>query len=90
MNRRDAEGFARREMLNHGEALLRAEPAGPFVVALVRLEAGGYQNRAAQPAVVEQNRRTNVPLVATIATYGRSQYRTAARRFNSLVDEELV
>ncbi len=89
MNRRDAEDFARREMLNPGEALKRAEPAGPFVVALAEL-GGGYQIRVAQPAVIERGRPTKAPLIATVDTYGRSKYDVAARRFNSLVDEELV
>jgi len=90
MNRHDAEDFARREMLNPDETLKRAEPADPFVVALVELAAGGYQNRVAQPAVIEQNRTTKVPLIATVDTYGRSQYTEATRRFNSLVDKELA
>lgn len=89
MNHRDAEGFARREMMDPGEALHRCEPTGPFVVALVELEAGGYQNRAAQPGVVLRNRRSGVSEVAVIATYGPSRYSDAALRFNSLVDEEL-
>ena len=90
MNRRDAEDFARKEMLEEGETLERAEPAGPFVVALVELTAGGYENRAAQPAVVYRNRASKLPAVARIATYGPSQYNEAAKRFNSLVDNELA
>ena len=87
---RTAKGFARREMLNPGEALKRAKPAGPFVVALAELGGGGYQIRVAQPAVIERGRPTKAPLIATVDTYGRSKYDVAARRFNSLVDEELV
>jgi hypothetical protein len=90
MNRREAEDFARREMLDEGEILRRAEPSGPFVVALVELGAGGFDNRAAQPAVVYANRSSRLPAVARIATYGPSQYREAARRFNHLVDTELA
>lgn len=89
MNRHEAEEFARREMLEQSEVLRRAEPTGPFVVALVELSAGGFENRVAQPSVIRQNRRTNMPLVNTVETYGPSRYRAAARRFNSLVDEEL-
>lgn len=90
MNRSYAEDFAQREMLDPAETLQRAEAAGPFVVALVELQAGGYQIRVAQPAVIEQGRQTKAPLIATVDTYGRSKYAVAARRFNSLVDEELV
>lgn len=90
MKGRDAKDFALREMLNPGETLVRAEPADPFVVALVELEAGGYQNRVAQPAVIEQNRKTKVALIVTVETYGRTRYTAAARRFNSLVDKELT
>jgi hypothetical protein len=60
------------------------------VVALVELEAGGYENRAAQPSVVYRNRPSRLPAVARIATYGRSHYEEAAGRFNKLVDEELA
>ncbi|MEW6638385.1 MAG: hypothetical protein AB1425_16400, partial [Actinomycetota bacterium] len=90
VNRREAEVFARKEMLEEGEKLLRAEPAGPFVVALVELAKGGYGNRAAQPAVVLRNRASRLPAVARIETYGPSRYRDAARRFNNLVDRELI
>lgn len=90
MNQREAEKFAREEMLEEGEALRRAEPVGPFVVALVELPGGGFENRAAQPAVIYQNRNSRLPAVARIATYGRSHYEAAARRFNALVDEELA
>jgi hypothetical protein len=90
VNRRDAEDFARKEMLEEGETLERAEPTGPFVVALVELIAGGYENRGAQPAVVYRNRSSRLPAVARIATYGPSQYNEATRRFNSLVDNELA
>ncbi len=90
MNSNDAWDFARKEMLEEGETLRRAEPAGPFVVALVELEGGGFENRAAQPSVVYRNRNSRLPAVARIATYGRSQYEVAARRFNRLVDEELA
>ena len=87
---RGAEIFAREEMLNPEETLRRAEEVAPFVVALVELPEGGYENRVAQPAVIRRNRRTNLPLVNTVETYGPSRYRAAARRFNSLVDEELA
>ena len=87
---RTAEGFARGEMLNPGEALKRAEPAGPFVVALVELPEGGYQNRAAQPAVILRGRRSAVPPVTVVSTHGPAAYAEAASRFNSLVDEELA
>lgn len=90
MNRRGAVAFARRQMLEEGETVIRAEPAGPFVVALVELSAGGYDNRAAQPAAVYGNRRSTLPPVARIETYGPSRYRDAALRFNSLVDTELT
>lgn len=90
MNNRDTNNFARREMLSPVETLERAEPVGPFVVALVGLEAGGFQNRVAQPAVIQRGRPTKVPLLATVATYGPSRYKEAARRFNSLVDHELA
>jgi hypothetical protein len=90
MNRRHAAAFARRQMLEEGETLLRVEPAGPFVVALVELAAGGYDNRAAQPAVVYGNRKSKLPPVARIETYGPARYRDAALRFNSLVDRELM
>lgn len=90
MNRRDAKDFARKEMLEEGETLMRAEPVGPFVVALLELTAGGYQNRAAQPDVVLRNKGSKVPDVTAISTHGRSAYTEAARRFNSLVDEELA
>lgn len=82
--------FARQEMMAEGETLHRAESAGPFVVALVELEKGGYQNRAAQPAVVYGRRNSRVPEITTVDTYGPSHYGDAARRFNSLVDDELV
>lgn len=85
-----ARDFARTEMLEGGETLERAETVGPFVVALVELAGGGYENRVAQPTVIRRNRRTNLPLVNTVETYGPSRYRAAARRFNSLVDEELA
>lgn len=90
MNNRDVRDFARKEMLNPAETLNRAEPVGPFVVALAELEGGGYQNRVAQPAVIQQNCQSRVPLIATVDTYGPRQYTVAARRFNSLVDEELT
>lgn len=90
MNRRTAGTFARQEMLEEGEILERAEATGPFVVALVELAQGGYQNRAAQPGVVLGGRRSDVPEVTVIATYGPSRYREAALRFNSLVDRELT
>ena len=90
MNKHQAEDFARKEMTEEGESMIRAEPTGPFVVALVELEAGGYQNRAAQPAVIHANRKTNLPLVARIETYGPSKYKAAATRFNNLVDHELA
>lgn len=90
MNSKQAQEFARTEMLEKEETLIRAEAAGPFVVALVELAAGGYQNRAAQPAVINANRKTNLPLVAAIETYGPSNYRAAAKRFNNLVDHELA
>lgn len=90
MNGSDAWGFAEREMLNPGETLQRAEPVGPFVVALAELAAGGYQNRVAQPAVILGNRPSRVPAVAIVSTHGRSAYAEASRRFNSLVDEELA
>lgn len=90
----NAKDFARREMLNPGETLKRAEPVGPFVVALVELAAGGYQNRAAQPAVILRGRQggrpSRVPPVAIVSTHGRSAYPEAATRFNCLVDEELA
>lgn len=89
MNRSYAEDFARREMLNPGEVLKRAEPADPFVAALVEFEAGGFQIRVAQPAVIERGRPTNAPLIVTVDTYGRSKYDVAARRFNRLVDRDL-
>jgi hypothetical protein len=90
VHRRGAEDFARKQMLEQGEELLRAEPAGPFVVALVELAKGGYENRAAQPAVVLRNRASRLPGVARIETYGPSRYRAAALRFNNLVDRELT
>ena len=90
MNYNDARAFAQKEMLEKGEALKRAEPVGPFVVALVELPRGGYQTRAAQPAVILCGRRSNVPPVTVISTHGRSAYAEAAKRFNSLVDEELA
>ncbi len=82
--------FARKEMLEQDETLMRAEEVGPFVVALVELPKGGYQNRAAQPAVVLRGRRSAVPAVTIVSTHGRSAYAEASRRFNSLVDEELA
>lgn len=85
-----ARDFACAEMLEESETLKRVEAVGPFVVALVRLAGGGYENRVAQPAVIHQNRRTRLPLVNTVETYGPSRYRAAARRFNFLVDEELA
>lgn len=90
MDRSEIAAFAREEMLEEGETLRRAENAGPFVVALVELPAGGYANRVAQPAVILRGRRSGLPLVNTVETYGPSRYRVAARRFNSLVDEELA
>ncbi|MDP9474377.1 MAG: hypothetical protein M3R38_01535 [Actinomycetota bacterium] len=90
MNHRDAWDFARKEMLEEDEILRRAQTAGPFVVALVELAGGGYDNRAAQPAVVYRNRNSRLPAVARIATYGPANYREAALRFNKLVGEELV
>lgn len=90
MNQCQAAAFARQQILEEGETLLRAESAGPFVVALVELAAGGYDNRAAQPAVVYGNRESTLPPVARIETYGPSRYRDAALRFNSLVDRELT
>lgn len=94
MDGSDAWGFAEREMLNPGETLHRAEPVGPFVVALAELAAGGYQNRVAQPAVIlggrQAGRPSRVPPVAVVSTHGRSAYADASRRFNSLVDEELA
>lgn len=90
MNNDHARDFARAEMLEESETLKRAEAVGPFVVALVELAECGYENRVAQPAVIRQNRRTRLPLVNTVETYGPSRYRAAARRFNSLVDEELA
>lgn len=86
----DVRGFAGQEMLEDGETLMRAEAVGPFVVALVTLAAGGYENRVAQPAVIRRNRRSSLPLVNTVETYGPSRYKAATRRFNSLVDEELA
>lgn len=90
MNHNDAWDFACKEMIEEGETLRRVEPAGPFVVVLVELPGGGYDNRAAQPAVVYRNRNSRLPAVARIATYGPTSYRAAARRFNRLVEEELV
>ncbi|MDP9475169.1 MAG: hypothetical protein M3R38_05660 [Actinomycetota bacterium] len=90
MNDGDARNFARQEMLEEGETLERAEAVGPFVAALVELAGGGYENRVAQPAVIRRNRRTRLPLVNTVETYGPSRYRDAARRLNSLVDDELA
>ncbi len=90
MNSDQTWGFAGKEMLERGETLKRAEPAGPFVVALVELARGGYQNRAAQPDVILRGRRSAVPPVTVVSTHGRSAYTQAAGRFNSLVDEELV
>ncbi len=84
------EEFARSELLRESETLVRCEAPDPFVVALVELGGGGYQIRVAQPAVIERGRPTKAPLIATVDTYGRSKYDVAARRFNSLVDEELV
>jgi hypothetical protein len=82
--------FASQEMLEEGETLKRSETIGPFVVALVALPGGGYENRVAQPAVIGRGRRSRLPLVNTVETYGPSRYAAAARRFNSLVDEELA
>lgn len=90
MNERQAEDFAREQMLEEGEALLRAEPAGPFVVALVELAAGGYQNRVAQPAVILRGKPTKVAAITNVDTYGPTKYTVAAKRFNSLVDDELA
>lgn len=92
MNNKAAWEFARNEMLEESEALLRAEPVGPFVVALVELAGGGYENRAAQPAVVLRNRASKLPAVVRLSTHGRSQrsYRAASLRFNSIIDEELA
>lgn len=90
MNKRQAGGFAREQMLENGETLHRAEPAGPFVVALVELAAGGYQNRVAQPAVIMGGKPTKVPAITSVDTYGPTKYVVAARRFNSLIDEELA
>jgi hypothetical protein len=90
VNRREAEDFARNQILEEGEKLLRAEPTGPFVVVLVELATGGYENRAAQPAVVLRNRASRLPAVARIETYGPSRYHDAAQRFNRLVDQELI
>ncbi len=90
MNHPDATAFARQEMLEEGETLERAETTGPFVVVLVALPGGGYENRVAQPAVIRHGRRTSLPLVGIVETYGPSRYRAAARRFNSLIDEELA
>jgi hypothetical protein len=85
-----AKDFARKEMLNPEETLHRAERVGPFVVALVELPAGGYQNRVAQPAVILGGLRSRVPAVAIVSTHGRSAYPRAAGRFNGLVDDELA
>lgn len=92
MNDKAAKEFARKEMLEEDEKLIRAEPVGPFVVALVELGGGGYENRAAQPAVVLSNRASKLPSVVRISTHGCSQrsYRAASLRFNSIVDEELA
>lgn len=90
MNNKHAREFARKEMLEEGEELLRVEPIGPFVVALVELSGGGYENRAAQPAVVLSNRASKLPSVVRISTHGRSHYQKASLRFNNLVDEELA
>ena len=62
--------FARQEMLEEGETLKRSETIGPFVVALVALPGGGYENRVAQPAVIGRGRRSRLPLVNTVETYG--------------------
>lgn len=90
MNERQARRFAGEQMLENGETLLRAEPAGPFVVALVELAAGGYQNRVAQPAVILQGKPTKIAAITNVDTYGPTKYTVAARRFNSLIDEELA
>lgn len=90
MNNQKAENFARQQMLEDGETLHRAEPAGPFVVALVELDAGGYQNRVAQPAVILRGKPTKVALITNVDTYGPTKYDVAARRFNNLVDVELT
>lgn len=90
MNGKAVQEFARKEMREEGESLIRAEPVGPFVVALVELAGGGYQNRAAQPAVILGGTRSAVPPVTVVSTHGRTAYKSAATRFNSLVDDELA
>lgn len=81
--------FAQAEMLDEGETLRRAEPAGPFVVALVGLLDGGYANRVAQPAVILRNKRSDIDPVVTLSLYGMSGYKKAAQAFNDLVDNKL-
>lgn len=82
--------FAQAEMLDEGETLHRAQPVGPFVVALIELTGGGYANRAAQPAVVLRNWSSKADELVNVELYGSRHYRRAALRFNSLVDDELA
>ena len=90
MNKSDLLNFVQENMMREGETLPRdPEWKKPFAVALVELEAGGYELRVAQPAVVNGLIDSNLQSVNVVNIYGRDKYSKAAKRFNSLVDEEL-
>lgn len=90
MKKSDLIAFAHEHMMREGEILPRdPEWVNPFAVALVELEAGGYEIRVSQPDVVAGRKISNLPDVNIIAVFGRDKYSKAATRFNRLVDDEL-
>lgn len=87
MKQHEVERFAREEMMREGETMDRAEIAGSFVVALVELEVGGYELRAAQPAVIYGRKKSPLPDVYTADMWGSRKLQEARRGMNHLVDK---
>lgn len=97
MNNNDARDFARTEMFEEGETLLRCEAPDPFVVALVELEGlagqgspGGYEIRVGRPDVILRNCRSTLPNIVVFGPWSSRNYQQAASRFNKLVDDQLA
>lgn len=90
MKKKELLQFVNEHMMREDETLPRdPEWVKPFAVALVELEAGGFELRVAQPDVIAGRHHSNLPDVNIVDVFGRDKYSKAAKRFNLLVDEEL-
>ena len=82
MRKSDLLAFVGEHMMREGEVLPRdPEWKQPFAVALVNLEAGGYEIRVAQPAVIAGLTDSNLQDVNIVGVYGPNKYSEAGCDF---------